>query len=311
MENVMRTIIAASLLILVSTLAQAASLPAPKVQKINERVYALLGPMELPNKSNQGYMVNATVIIGEKGVILVDTGFTDEIGKHLAKAIAKLTPKPVTHIINTHHHGDHTLGNIAFKGAEVISTQQCKELVEKTGYEWIGMVQTLSGSKFPNTKPVPANVTVAQDTRTERMIDGVKIVLWAPKGSHTPGDLIVYLPDDKVLMGGDILVNHITPNFRDGNVKAWIGTLDEIQKINAKTIVPGHGPLMSKADVTAMHKRMASLYAGVEAGYKKGLSDAEIRKTLDLSQWKKLHHFEDQMGGNINRAYLEVEAANF
>lgn len=307
----MRTIVAASLLILVSTLAQAASLPAPKVQKINDRVYALLGPMELPNKSNQGYMVNATAIIGEKGVILVDTGFTDEIGKHLAKAIAKLTPKPVTHIINTHHHGDHTLGNIAFKGAEVISTQQCKELVEKTGYEWIDMVQTLSGSKFPNTKPVLANVTVAQDTRTERVIDGVKIVLWAPKGSHTPGDLIVYLPDDKVLMGGDILVNHITPNFRDGHVKTWIGTLEEIQKINAKTIVPGHGPLMTKADVSAMHKRMASLYAGVEAGYKKGLSDAEIRKTLNLSQWKKLRHFEDQMGGNINRAYLEVEAANF
>ena len=307
----MRTIVAASLLILVSTLAQAAPLPAPKVQKINDRVYALLGPMEFPNKGNQGYMVNVTAIIGEKGVILVDTGFTDEIGKHLAKAIAKLTPKPVTHIINTHHHGDHHLGNSAFKGAEVISTQQCKELVEQTGYEWINTVQTLTGSKFPNTKPVPANVTVAQNTRTERMIDGVKIVLWAPKGSHTPGDLIVYLPDDKVLIGGDILVNHITPNFRDGHVKTWIGTLDEIRKINAKSIVPGHGPLMTTADVAAMHKRMASLYAGVEAGYKKGLSDAEIRKTLDLSQWKKLHRFEDQMGGNINRAYLEVEAANF
>ena len=307
----MRTIIAVSLLLLVSTLAQAASLPAPKVQKINDRVYALLGPMELPNKTNQGYMVNATLIIGEKGVILVDTGFTDEIGKHLAKAIAKLTPKPVTHIINTHHHGDHNLGNIAFKGAEVISTQKCKELVEKTGYEWIDMVQTLSGSKFPNTKPVPASVTVAQETRTERIIDGVKIVLWAPKSSHTLGDLMVYLPDDKVLMGGDILVNHITPSFRDGHVKNWIGTLEEIQKINAKTIVPGHGPLMTQADVAAMRKRMANVYAGVEAGYKKGLSDAEIRKTLDLSQWKKLRHFEDQMGANINRAYLEVEAANF
>lgn len=307
----MRKIPAVMSMLLVSALTQAASLPAPKVQKINDRVYALLGPMELPNKGNQGYMVNTTVIIGEKGVILVDTGFTDEIGKHLAKAIAKLTPKPVTHIINTHHHGDHNLGNIAFKGAEVISTQQCKELVEKTGYEWIDMVQNLSGSKFPNTKPVPAGVTVAESTRTERVLDGVKVVLWAPKGSHTPGDLIVYLPDDKVLLGGDILVNQITPNFRDGNVKAWIGTLDEIQKTDARTIVPGHGPLMSKAEVAAMHKRMTTLYAGVEAGYKKGLSDAEIRKTLDLSQWKKLRHFEDQMGGNINRAYLEVEAANF
>lgn len=307
----MRKIVAASIFILISGWVQAASLPAPKVQKINDRVYALLGPMELPNKNNQGYMVNVTAIIGEKGVILVDTGFTDEVGKHLAQAIAKLTPKPVTHIINTHHHGDHHLGNVAFKGAEVISAQQCKTLVEKTGYEWIEMVQTLTGSKFPNTKPVPASVTVAEDTRIERVIDGVKLVLWAPKGSHTPGDLLVYLPDDKVLIGGDVLVNHITPSFRDGHVKSWIGTLEAVQKIDAKTIVPGHGPLMTKADVAAMHKRMASLYAGVEAGYKKGLSDAEIRKTLDLSQWKKLRHFDDQMGGNINRAYLEVEAANF
>ena len=254
----MRMIAATSLLILVSSLAQAAPLPVPTVQKINERVYALLGPIGLPNKSNQGYMVNATAIIGENGIILVDTGFTDEIGQHLARALAKVTPKPVTHIINTHHHGDHHLGNIVFKGAEVISTQQCKELVEKTGHDFIEMVQTLSGSKFPNTKPVPASVTVAQDTRTERVIDGVRIVLWAPKDSHTPGDLIVYLPDDKVLMSGDILVNQVIPIFSDGHIKTWIATLEDIQKMNVKTIVPGHGPLMTKADVAAMQDRKST-----------------------------------------------------
>ncbi len=307
----MRPLIVASLLVFISSLAQAAPLAATKVQKINDRVYALLGPTEFPSKSNQGYMVNATAIIGDKGVILVDTGFTDEIGKHLAKAIAKLTPKPVTHIINTHHHGDHHLGNIAFKGAEVISTQSCKEIVEKTGYDWIATIQTLSGNKFPNTKPVPASVTVKQDSRTERVIQGVKVVLWAPKGSHTPGDLMVYLPEDKVLISGDILVNGQTSNFNDAHVKSWIGTLDDVQKIDVKTIVPGHGALMTKADVATMHKRMASFYAGVEAGYKKGLSDSEIRKTLDLSQWKKLSRFEEQIGPNINRTYLEVEAANF
>ena len=307
----MRTVIVASLLVLISTLAQAAPLATTKVQKINDRVYALLGPLEFPSKSNQGYMVNATAIIGAKGVILVDTGFTDEIGKHLAKAIAKLTPKPVTHIINTHHHGDHHLGNIAFKDAEVISTQSCKEFVEKTGYDWIETVQAISGRKFPNTKPVPATITVAQDSRTERVIEGVKIMLWAPKGSHTPGDLMVYLPDDQVLMSGDILVNGETSIFSDAHVKSWIGTLDEIQKIDVKTIVPGHGALMTKADAAAMHQRMARFYAGVEAGYKKGLSDSEIRQTLDLSQWKKLYRFKEQIGANINRTYLEVEAANF
>ena len=68
---------------------------------------------------------------------------------------------------------------------------------------------------------------------------------------------------------------------------------------------------MTVADVKAMHSRMAALYAGVEAGYKKGLIDSEVRKTMDLSDWRKLDHFDETMGGNINRTYLEVEAANF
>src|SRR5690606_28761365 len=95
-----------------------AAVPAPKVVQVDERVYALLGPMEMPNAHNRGYMVNSTVILGAKGVILIDTGFSDEIGKHLRAQIAKITDKPVTHVINTHHHGDHTLGNIAFPEAK-------------------------------------------------------------------------------------------------------------------------------------------------------------------------------------------------
>lgn len=298
-------------LMLIGQAYAAAPLPAPEVIKINERVYALLGPAELPNKKNQGYQVNSTVIVGESGVIVVDTGFTDEIGAHIAKAISKITPKPVTHVINTHHHGDHTLGNVAFKNAEIISTEQCRDLVGKAGYEWLAIVESATGRKFPNTKPIPATVTFKGSTKTERSINGVKLVLWAPTGSHTAGDMLVYLPDDNVLIAGDILVNHVMPNFRDGNVKNWIATLDQIKHMKVKTIVPGHGPLMTTADVAAMHKRMADLYQGIEAGYKLGLSDSEIRKKLDLSAWKNLGHFDEQMGGDINRAYLEIEAASF
>lgn len=299
-------------LLLISPLLHAADkMPAPKVVKVTDRVYALLGPVALPNAHNQGYMVNSTVIIGDQGVILVDTGATDEVGQHLAKTIAKLTPKPVTHIINTHHHGDHTLGNIAFPGAQVISSAQCKAMVEKTGYEWKGTMETLIGRKFPNTKPVPASVTYPDLSRTDITLQGVKMTLWVPKGSHTVGDAMVYLPEDKVLVGGDILVNTLTPNLRDGNLANWIATLDEVKQFDAKAIVPGHGPLMTQADVKNLHDMMAAFYAGVEAGYKKGLTDSEIRKTLDLKKWEKLKEFDTTMGANINRAYLEVEAASF
>lgn len=283
----------------------------PKVVKINPRVYALLGPVGLPDKNNQGYMVNSTVIIGEKGIILVDTGSTDLVGAHIKSAVAKISPKPVTHIINTHHHGDHNLGNVAFPGAQIISSEKCKQLVEKTGYEWIGIMENLIGQKFPNTKPIPASVTFKEESTTEKTYDGVKVVLWAPKGSHTEGDMLVYLPDDKVLIAGDVMVSHTSPNMTDGFVKNWIATLKASRQFDAKTIVPGHGPLMTKTDVAKFHDMMAKFYAQVEAGYKKGLTDSEIRKTLDLSAWKKLVRFEDTMGGNISRAYLEAEAANF
>lgn len=287
-----------------------AALPAPKVEKISDRVYALLGPVGLPDKKNGGYMNNSAVIVGATGVILVDTGFHDEIGQHLKQIIASLTPKPVTHIINTHHHGDHTLGNIAFSGATVVSAQKCKELVETTGYEWIDIIQNVLERKFPNTKPVSATKTFG-DGRHTQTIDGVNFEFWIPAGSHTPGDLVVYLPDEKILIAGDIVVEHMAPSFRDAHVKNWIGALKDIERFDAKHIIPGHGPLVTLAQVSAMRVRMEKLYAGVEAGYKKGLTDSETRKTLDLSEWEKMVSFENLMGGNINRTYLEIEQENF
>ena len=238
--------------------------------------------MELPSKSNQGYMVNSTLIIGETSAILIDTGFTDEIGAHLAAVVAKLTKKPVKAIINTHHHGDHSFGNAAFPAAKVISSEMCRKLLISGESDWLGIIEGALGRKLPNTRAVPASEVYASKTKTDVVIDGVKLTFWVPEAAHTAGDMMIWLPEDRVLVGGDITVNQITPNFRDANVKLWIATLGEVQAMPAKTIIPGHGPLMTPADVAKLHQRMARLYAGIEAGYKAGLTDGEIRKKLDL-----------------------------
>ncbi len=304
--------ILASLILAFSVAAPVtAALPAPKVVKVNERIYALLGPMELPNKMNQGYMVNSILIVGDSGSIIVDTGFTDEIGTMLAKQAAKLTGKPITHVINTHHHGDHSLGNAAFPKAKILSSEQCRKLALEQGAEWITIIEAAAGRKFPNTKVVTAETTYPQNSKTELTLAGVKMVFWIPQAAHTLGDLMIWLPDDQVLLSGDVMVNQVTPNFRDGNLKEWISALAQVQSLPVKSIVPGHGPLMSKQDAAAMHQRMASLYAGIEAGVKAGLTDSEIRNKLNLTEWKNLAHFDEQMGGNISKAYLEIEAASF
>jgi cyclase len=286
-------------------------IPKAVVEKINDRVYALIAPAELPNARNRGYIANSAVIIGDDGVILVDTGFSEAIGRHIKQTIETITDKPVTHIINTHDHGDHTLGNGAFSGAQIISSTQCKALIEQSAYEWMSLLETLTGEKLARTAPVVATTTYAAGTSTPITLQGVDMVIQVPQASHSASDLMLYLPDDKVLIAGDIAVNTLMPNFRDAHVAAWIDTLARIGAMPLAVIIPGHGTLMNIGDVNTLHAQMQTLYNGIETGYNHDLTDSEIRDTLDLTAWRKMNHFDELMGGNISRVYLEVEQANF
>ena len=308
--SLMRRLSALIALMALGAAAYGQTFPEPRTLKINDRVYVFLGPIQHANRFNQGYMINSTVIVGDKGVILVDSGGSDEVGRHIATAVRRITDKPVTHVVNTHHHGDHYLGNVAFEGATFISSEMCRKMVLETGPEWLGIMERDIGRKLPGTKPLAAEVTYAGGARTETFIHGVRIVFWVPRGSHTIGDLMVYLPDDKVLVAGDVLVSRIVPTLQDGFMKNWIQTLGEIQALGAAHFVPGHGDLMTLDDVTALRDAMLRFYSGVKEGFQRGQSEGEIRKSLDLSSWNKLER-SYVIGRNINRAYLEIEADSF
>lgn len=297
-------------LVIVNAAAQGPALPEPRTVSINERVHVLLGPIQHSNRANQGYMINSTVIVGDRGVILVDSGGSHEVGKHIAAAVGRITDKPVTHVVNTHHHGDHYLGNGAFGGAAIISSEMCRKMVLDTGHEWLALMERDIGRSLPGTTPIPASVTYATGTRTRAVVHGVRIVFWVPRGSHTVGDLMVYLPDDKVLIAGDVLVSGVVPTLQDGFLKNWIRTLDEIQTLDIAHFVPGHGNLMTRPEVAAQRKALAEFHAGVAAGYRSGKSEDEIRRSLDLSRWAPLERAY-VIGRNVNRAYLEAESDSF
>jgi glyoxylase-like metal-dependent hydrolase (beta-lactamase superfamily II) len=255
-------------------------------------------------------MINSTVVVGDRGVLLVDSGGTLEAGRHIAAAVRRITPKPVTHVVNTHHHGDHYLGNGAFPGATIVSSENCRRLALETGHEWLELMRRDVGGRLPGTRPIPATLTYPEGTRRDTLVNGVRVVFWVPRGSHTAGDLMVYLPDDQVLVAGDILVNGIVPTFQDGFVKRWIHTLGEIGKLPAIQFVPGHGDVMTAADVRAMRAAMSRFYAGVKEGYRKGWSEARIRMSLELAAWEKLERAY-VIGRNVNRAWLEAEREAF
>jgi cyclase len=296
--------------LLVFGAAHGQALPEARTVSLSDRVHVLLGPVQHANRLNQGYMINSTVIVGDQGVILIDSGGSAEVGRHIAAAVRRITDKPVTHVVNTHHHGDHHLGNAAFEGATFISSELCRKLVLETAAEWLKIMERAVGRPLPGTRAIPATITYAEGTRTETFIQGVRMVFWLPLGSHTAGDLLVYLPDENVLVAGDVLVHRVVPTLQDGFVKNWIRTLDELQALGGVHFVPGHGDVMTLDDVRALRDALGRFYAGVKEGFRNGQNEERIRKSLDLSMWEKLER-SYVIGRNINRAYLEIEADSF
>lgn len=285
--------------------------PDVNVRKINNRVYALLGPIDVPNKQNGGYVNNILVIIGDKGVILVDAGSHKAVAAHVRKAMGTVTPKPVTHVLITHHHGDHHLGLVAFPNAQVIASSYCAKQIEVNGPGLVAWMARTTGLDLGDTKPVTPQTTIPAKSRQSMEIDGVKLELITTDTAHTEGDMMVWLPEDGILASGDILVHDVNPNFADGNLKKWIGVVDELLKLPVKTVMPGHGALMHRKDVVDFRALIAGFYKTVEDIYKSGGAEADVRKKLDLAKWQQLARYEDLMGRNISKVWLEVEANNF
>jgi cyclase len=242
--------------------------------------------------------------------VLVDSGGTAEVGRHIAAAVRRITHKPVTHIVNTHHHGDHYLGNVAFPGATILSSEMCRRLVLETGEEWLRTMSQAVGKELADTRPLAAAITFDEGAKTEMVIGGVRLVFWVPRGSHTAGDLLVHLPDERVLVAGDVLVHRLVPTLQDGFLKNWIRTLEEIEALGPLQFVPGHGELMTLDDVTRLRHDLARFHSAVRDAFRSGQNEEAMRRTLDLSMWDKLERAH-VIGRNINRAYLEVEADSF
>ena len=177
---------------------------------------------------------NSGVIIGDKGVIVVDAKTTAAGGKELLDAIAKITPKPVTTVILTHSDGDHVNGLAAFPdGIKIIAHENNKKEQEAA--------LAAGGRGAPPAGHLPTQV-VTKNKETLK-IDGVKFELlhWAP--AHTSGDLVVYLPAEKIVFTGDIIAAQLPDPLihleKNGSSEGWITTAKGIVGLNADRLRAG------------------------------------------------------------------------
>jgi len=196
---------------------------------------------------------NSGVIIGDKGVIVVDAKTTPAGGKELLDNIAKITPKPVTTVILTHSDGDHVNGLASFPaGITIIAHENNKAEQQKA--------LAAGGRGAPPADHLPTQVI--SKNKENLKINGVQFQLlhWAP--AHTSGDLVVYLPDEKIVFTGDIIATQLPDPLihleKNGSSEGWISTTKGIVALNADQFVPGHGDVQMKADI---QKRLASAEA--------------------------------------------------
>ena len=226
---------------------------------------------------------NSTVILGAYGVVVVDAKTTKAGGQELLDDIAKITSKPVTTVILTHSDGDHVNGLAAFStGVKVIAQENNKKEQE--------VALAAGGRGAPPADHQPTQViTKEKETLT---IEGEKFELyhWAP--AHTSGDLIVYLPAEKIVATGDIIAtNNPYPRIHDekhGSTEGWIATAKGIVSLDADTFIPGHGTIQTKADI------------------QKRISDAEARRTQVkelVAQDKSLDEVKSAVGDNDKLNY--------
>jgi cyclase len=217
---------------------------------------------------------NSGIVIGTTGVIVIDAKTTPAAGKALLDEIAKLTPKPVTHVILTHSDGDHVNGLTSFPaGVTVIAHEGAKRELDAA--------LAAGGRGAPPSDHMPTQV-ITQNAE-HLTLDGVNIELrhWAP--AHTSGDLVVYLPAQQIVFTGDIITNRPDPLIhlqKNGSSAGWITTTQGILGLDADKFVPGHGDPQTRAEIqselaSATHKRER-----VVALAKAGKSLDEIRSAV-------------------------------
>jgi glyoxylase-like metal-dependent hydrolase (beta-lactamase superfamily II) len=247
---------------------QAPPAPAPITMKmLKPDVWAALG----------GSGGNSTIIIGKTGVIVVDAKQTDAGAKDLLAQIAKITPKPVTTAIITHSDGDHLNGLVAFPAGIKIIAHENNKKEQQTAL-------AAGGRGAPPADRLPNQVTTKK--KESMTIEGVKFELYHFAPAHTSGDLVVYLPAQKIVSTGDIVVTNRAddnPNIhfeKNGSVDGWLTNLKGMIGLNAETYVTGHGDLVTKADLQRKLAATTARRDKIAAMVKEGKTVDQIKAAL-------------------------------
>ena len=274
-----------------------AAAAAPELKALAPGVYAFIGG---EGKTNSGFVVT------DKGVVVIDTQGPAELAMLLREKIKETTDKPVTHVINTHYHGDHTFGNQYFAEGLIIAHEKTRKALIEGDEGHRAMFRKFFGEESLKG----FSLTPPDMTFTDRMIlrhgGRTMELVYAGGKAHTDGDIFVWLPEEKVLFSGDLLYNGRLPLLNDGQTLGALKAIDMITSTGAARLVPGHGPLASKEDALRYRGYIESLRAEVKRTMDEGMGRGEVTSSISLPAYSSWLMYREWLPANAAAVFDEL-----
>jgi len=287
-----------------------------ETKKIAEHTWFIPGPLEGPSPSNRGFMNNPAFVVTEKSVIVIDPGGTVEAGRGLLKRIQQQTKNPVTHVFNSHIHGDHWLGNQAFveanKDVKIYAHPKMIELAKDGEAQvWVDMMLRLTEGASKET--VITLPTDALKDQQEIKVDNITIKAHLSEKAHTLTDAMYEIVEDKVLITGDNAFNNRAPRLDDGSYVGNIAVMDKAIALPIEIVIPGHGPVGGKEILKNFKTFLSLIYDTTKKEMENDLEAHEIKpKVIALmGEFKNWTNYHGAIGKLVSVAALEIEESDF
>jgi glyoxylase-like metal-dependent hydrolase (beta-lactamase superfamily II) len=285
--------------------------PVMSAEAVGPHSHYVQGLTQLGSPKNQNFISNASFVITPAGVVVIDALGSPRLAERLTQAIRQLTDQPITHVILTHYHADHIYGLQHFKqlGAQIIAHSASREYIQSdTARLRLEASRTdLAPWIDEQTRIVPADVWI--DGPTAIKVGGVVFELTPVGPSHTPEDLTVYVPSEKVLFAGDLFFNGRLPFVGQANSRQWILSLDRLLAFDARTVVPGHGAASTdpRKDIGTTRDYLRHLRQSMGEAVENFVPFEEAYAKTDWSPFEVMPMFGPANRMNAYNTYLLLE----
>ncbi|MCH7836578.1 MAG: MBL fold metallo-hydrolase, partial [Chloroflexi bacterium] len=250
---------------------------------------------------------NRGLIVGDDAAIAIDALFVPSMTKRYLRAIRRATKKRVSHLINTHHHIDHTGGNQFFPRSEIVAHVNAREEMIRFGMpvERLQAFIPEFAEEYPDLRLVLPDTVYAGQMTMYQGDRAIELLYMGP--AHTPGDTLIYLPREKVLFAGDVAFHYVVPGPFDCHVSGWIRVADRIANLDVETIVPGHGPIGTKAELREMRDYLALVRREARKLYQAGEPPNEAARKLNVGGYYTQWANPERLPLIVQRLYMEFE----